>query len=238
MAHEYTLIVTFCFLNLKGGSTLENIKEITLQQNQHDLYQRIGKRGLDIIGSIVLLLICIPLLSFFSVVLLLFSGRPIFFKQTRSGYYNNPFIIWKFRTMQLEPEESSSHQYDWVGEVPKDFSFEKPEHMNVTALGKIYRKYSIDEIPQIWNVLKGDMSFVGPRPEIVEITNHYSSEQKKRLLVKPGITGYAQVRGRSNITHGEKVAHDLYYVQNVSLFLDVKIIIRTILMVVTGKGAC
>lgn len=216
---------------------MESLKDITLQQSNRYLYQRFGKRIADLIGSILLLVICIPLLFLFSIILLLFSGSPIFFKQVRSGLNNVPFTIWKFRTMQMESEESSSHQYEWQHEVPKDFSFAKPEHLNVTALGKIYRKFSIDEIPQLWNVLKGDMSFVGPRPEIVEITNHYSIEQKKRLLVKPGITGYAQVNGRSKITHGEKVLHDLYYVQNCSFLLDVKIVIRTILIVITGKGA-
>lgn len=216
---------------------MESIKEITLQQANHYLYRRIGKRSLDIIGSIVLLIICIPLLFLFFSILFISSGSPVIFKQIRSGLYNIPFTIWKFRTMQMETVESSSHQYDWENGVPKDFSFAKPEHLNITTLGKTYRKYSIDEIPQLWNVLKGDMSFVGPRPEIVEITNHYSIEQKKRLLVKPGITGYAQVHGRSTITHGEKIVRDLYYVQHYSFLLDVKIVIRTILIVITGKGA-
>ncbi|WP_391123244.1 sugar transferase [Psychrobacillus sp. L3] len=213
------------------------MKDIILQQTNHDFYHRVGKRSVDIIGSISILFICVPMLLFFSIILFLFSGRPIFFKQVRSGLNNVPFLIWKFRTMQIESEESSSHQYEWKNEVPKDFSFAKPVHLNVTALGRIYRKFSIDEIPQLWNVLKGDMSFVGPRPEMVEITYYYSKEQQKRLLVKPGITGYAQVHGRSNIMHGEKIARDMYYVQNCSFLLDIKIVIRTILIVITGKGA-
>ncbi|MFF2755769.1 sugar transferase [Psychrobacillus sp. NPDC058041] len=216
---------------------MESLKDITLQQNNRFLYQRYGKRIADIVGSVLLIVFFIPLIFLFSIILLLFTGRPVFFKQFRSGLNNVPFMIWKFRTMQIESEESSSHQYEWQHEVPKDFSFAKPEHLNVTALGKIYRKFSIDEIPQLWNVLKGDMSFVGPRPEMIEITNHYSTEQKKRLLVKPGITGYAQVHGRSNITHGEKILRDLYYVQNCSFLLDLKIVIRTIVIVITGKGA-
>lgn len=139
--------------------------------------------------------------------------------------------------MQPTILESSNHQYEWESEVPEDFYFDKPGHLRITQLGKIYRKYSIDEIPQLWNVLKGDMSIVGPRPEIIEITKHYSWDQKKRLLVKPGITGYAQVNGRSTITHGEKVTHDLYYVKNCSFSLDLKILFRTLVIVVTGKGA-
>ncbi|WP_338101360.1 sugar transferase [Psychrobacillus vulpis] len=208
-----------------------------LRDSKHYLYHRIGKRIADIVGSFSLLLICIPLILLFSIILFIFSGRPIFFTQTRAGLHNTSFTIWKFRTMETKTLDFNGHQYKWQGGVPKDFSFAKPSHLNVTKVGKIYRKYSIDEIPQLWNVLKGDMSFVGPRPEIIEITNHYSEEQKKRLQVKPGITGYAQVHGRSSITHGEKIAHDLYYVKNYSLLLDLKIIIQTGKLVITGKGA-
>lgn len=207
------------------------------QQTNRYIYHRFGKRIVDVVVSVSILAIYIPILVLFSIILFLFSGGPIFFTQIRAGLNNTPFTIWKFRTMQPTIEESSSHQYDWEGGVPKDFSFTKPEHLNITQLGKIYRKFSIDEIPQLWNVIKGDMSFVGPRPEMLEITKHYSAEQKSRLLVKPGLTGYAQIQGRSNITHGEKVNHDLYYVQHCSFLLDLKIILRTILIVITGKGA-
>ncbi|KQL33379.1 sugar transferase [Psychrobacillus sp. FJAT-21963] len=213
------------------------MKRYDVVNSKRFLYQRIGKRIADVVGSSSLLLICIPLILLFSIILFIFSGRPIFFTQTRAGLYNTPFTILKFRTMESTTLESKSHQYEWQGNVPKDFFFEKPKHLNVTKVGEIYRKYSIDEIPQLWNVLNGDMSFVGPRPEIIEITNHYSEEQKKRLQVRPGITGYAQVNGRSTITHGEKIAYDLYYVKNYSFLLDLKIIIQTVKLVITGKGA-
>jgi lipopolysaccharide/colanic/teichoic acid biosynthesis glycosyltransferase len=216
---------------------LEDIKDFVKQQSTHYLYHRIGKRTADIIASSSLLLLCFPLFLIFAAVLFCFSGRPILFKQLRTGRNNKPFTIWKFRTMQLTVLESGIHQYEWESGVPQDFSFAKPSHQKVTRLGSFYRKYSIDEIPQLWNVLKGDMSIVGPRPEIIEITKHYSWDQKKRLLVKPGITGYAQVNGRSSITHGEKIVHDLYYVKNCSFSLDLKIVFRTLVIVVTGKGA-
>ncbi|WP_336498134.1 sugar transferase [Psychrobacillus sp. FJAT-51614] len=208
-----------------------------LRTSKHYLYHRIGKRIADVVGSSSLLLIFMPLIFLFAIILFILSGKPIFFVQIRTGLHNVPFTIWKFRTMESSTLESNSHQYNWQGGVPNDFSFAKPRHLNVTRVGKIYRKYSIDEIPQLWNVLKGDMSLVGPRPEIIEITNHYSEEQKKRLQVRPGITGYAQVHGRSSITHGEKIAHDLYYVENYSFLLDLKIIIQTVVLVITGKGA-
>jgi len=216
---------------------LENIKDDMLQPSTHYLYHRLGKRAADIIASTLLLILCIPLLLFFAIILFLLSGRPILFTQIRTGLHNKPFLIWKFRTMNTTKQEMKSHQYDWKNEVPTDFSFTKPIHLHVTRIGKIYRKFSIDEIPQLWNVLKGDMSFVGPRPEIIEITNHYSEEQKKRLRVRPGITGYAQVNGRSEISHGKKMELDQYYVDNYSFALDVKIIASTILIVIRGKGA-
>ena len=216
---------------------MKNDNDGKIKKPIHYLYHRIGKRIADIIASFALLIIFLPLLLLFAAILLCFSGRPIFFWQPRTGLRNKPFKIWKFRTMQPIILESSSHQYKWENEVPYDFSFAKPDHLEVTRIGKIYRKYSIDEIPQLWNVIKGDMSFVGPRPEIIEITSHYSPKQEKRLLVKPGITGYAQVNGRSSISHGEKIEYDLYYVKNYSFFLDLKIVFRTILIVITGKGA-
>lgn len=216
---------------------MEDLKDFEQQQSTYYLYHRIGKRTADIIASFSLLLLCFPLFLVFAAILFCFSGRPILFKQLRTGRNNKPFTIWKFRTMQLTVLESSIHQYEWESEVPQDFVFAKPVNLRITRLGSFYRKYSIDEIPQLWNVLKGDMSFVGPRPEIIEITKHYSWDQKKRLLVKPGITGYAQVNGRSAITHGEKIFHDLYYVKNCSFSLDLKIIFLTLVIVVTGKGA-
>lgn len=213
------------------------MKDITLLETTDNFYCRFGKRTTDIIASFILLILLAPLLLIFSLLVLLLSGRPIFFKQIRTGIYDTSFKIWKFRTMQPITDESSSHQYDWEHEVPKDFSFEKPTQQEVTRIGKIYRKYSIDEIPQLWNVLKGDMSFVGPRPEMVEITKHYSEEQKRRLKVRPGITGYAQVNGRSEISHGKKMELDQYYVEHCSLTFDLKIAIHTILLVTRGKGA-
>jgi len=216
---------------------VEDTNHALYQQDTQLFYQRYGKRTVDVLGSSLLLFFLSPTIIVFSLILFIFSGGPIIYKQSRAGLQNRPFIIWKFRTMQTEIVESSSHQYEWEGEVPQDFSFTTPPTLSITKLGKLYRKYSIDEIPQLWNVFKGEMSFVGPRPEIIEITNHYSPTQKNRLLVKPGITGYAQINGRSAITHGEKILFDLYYVKHCSMLLDLKIVIRTIFIVVTGKGA-
>src|SRR5699024_2233652 len=111
---------------------------------------------------------------------------------------------------------SKGKVYDWKNGVPDDFVFKTGsiDNPNITRVGQFIRKYSLDELPQFFNVLKGDMSVVGPRPEIIDITKCYNSEQKRRLAVKPGITGWAQANGRSDMNHGEKIRHDLYYVNN------------------------
>lgn len=198
------------------------------------LLKRIG----DIFVSFLLLLCLSPFILLFSMAILLFSGRPIFFKQTRTGKHNKLFTIWKFRTMEecLDPEET--HNYNWVDGVPDEFVFESPPHQRITKIGKIYRKLSIDELPQLFNVLRGDMSLVGPRPEIPQITQLYNRSQSMRLRMKPGITGYAQVNGRSIINHGKKMNYDQIYIENYSFALDVKIVIKTIGLVIRGKGAC
>ena len=195
------------------------------------------KRIIDIVVSFILLLCLSPFLLLFSIGILIFSGRPILFKQNRTGKNNQPFTIWKFRTMQKCPNPGEAHNYQWSDGVPNDFLFETPSQQKVTRIGKIYRKRSIDELPQLVNVLRGDMSLIGPRPEIPEITRLYSRYQAMRLKVKPGMTGYAQINGRSVSNHGMKIEYDLYYIENQSNWLDVKIFFRTIGLVIRGKGA-
>lgn len=152
-----------------------------------------------------------------------------------------PFQIYKFRSMKISNNNStqSKSPYDWEDGVPDDFIFKstKDFHPSVTNIGRIIRKYSLDELPQFLNVLKGDMSVVGPRPEITDITKCYNSHQTNRLLVKPGITGWAQVNGRSEIPHGEKIKFDLFYVNNQSLILDLKIMFLTAIQALVAKDA-
>lgn len=206
-------------------------------KSQVNIYA-ICKRIVDISISFVLLICLSPFMLFFSIAILIFSGRPIFFKQTRTGKHNKVFTIWKFRTMDkcLDPEET--HNYNWNDGVPDDFLFESPANQRITKIGKIYRKLSIDELPQLLNVLRGDMCLVGPRPEIPKITQLYNRTQSMRLRVRPGITGHAQVNGRSIINHGKKMEYDHFYIENRSFTLDMQIIIKTIGLVIRGKGAC
>jgi len=203
--------------------------------NSNNTYLKV-KRTLDMIMGVVLFILFFPIMLVVGTLILIFNKRPILFLQQRTGQFNQKFTIIKFRTME-KCDDSKIHQYKWDGQVPEDFVFKTPDSLQVTKLGAILRKYSLDELPQIINVIKGDMSFVGPRPEILNITKFYNEVQKRRLLVKPGITGYAQVRGRSDINYGMKIKYDLYYVNHVSFFFDFKIICKTILQVLRGKGA-
>ncbi|WP_413058555.1 sugar transferase [Sporosarcina sp. 179-K 3D1 HS] len=195
------------------------------------------KRVFDIVGSLSLILCFLPLFIILPILIILFSGRPVFFIQTRTGIHNTRFKILKFRTMKVSVHNEERHAYDWEVGVPDEFLFKGDTDSAVTPIGRILRKYSLDELPQLVNVLLGTMSLVGPRPEIPQITDHYDEHQAKRLFVKPGLTGYAQVNGRSEINHGQKIKFDRYYVENCSLWLDIRIIFATVLYVLKGKGA-
>lgn len=204
--------------------------------------QLIIKRLLDIALSLFALIVLIPVFALLAILIVKEDGGPVFFRQQRSGKDDSVFGMYKLRSMKRKQsieDKSGGRDYDWENGVPDDFVFKTDAVDNplITKVGRFIRKYSLDELPQFINVLKGDMSIVGPRPEIIEITRCYRSEQRKRLSVKPGITGWAQVNGRSEMNHGEKIKHDLYYVRNFSLGFDLKILFKTIMQVVSGKGA-
>lgn len=199
-----------------------------------DLYR---KRMFDIVASLFFLFCSTPIFLVLPVLIVVSSGRPVFFTQKRTGRNNQAFTIIKFRSMKQASDNRNIHIYDWKDGVPDDFVFKSDFDSNVTTVGKFLRKYSLDEVPQLINVLIGNMSMVGPRPEIPEITKCYSPKQSKRLLVKPGMTGYAQINGRSEITHGQKIEYDLYYVCNRTFLLDMKILLATVKLVIMGKGA-
>lgn len=212
-----------------------------LSMNQHRIYQ-VAKRTFDIGGSIAGIIALAPVLAVVAYKVKKEDNGPVFFIQKRSGQDNVPFDIYKFRSMKVGNKiigDSESPYEKWTDKVPDDFVFKTAEgnNPNITQIGRFIRKSSIDELPQLFNVLKGDMSLIGPRPEIVEITSRYDAEQLRRLEVKPGITGWAQVNGRSDINHGQKIKYDIYYVDHQSLALDVKILWMTIVQVIGGKGS-
>jgi len=183
--------------------------------------QKIIKRIMDIFGSLLGFAILSPLFLIIPVIIKLNSKGLIFFKQNRPGENEKIFSLYKFRTMK----ELKDEHRDLI-----------PEGDRITKIGRFLRRLSLDEIPELWNVLKGDMSLVGPRPLLVEYLERYTPEQARRHEVKPGITGWAQVNGRNAITWEEKFKYDVWYVDNWSLWLDIKIIFITIFKVIKGEG--
>ncbi|WP_455756630.1 undecaprenyl phosphate N,N'-diacetylbacillosamine 1-phosphate transferase [Sulfurimonas sp.] len=175
------------------------------------------KRLFDFILALFLVVIFSPLYIIVSVLILLKMGSPILFRQQRPGLNEKIFGIYKFRTMTNEKDEN--------GEL-------LPDENRLIGIGKFIRSTSLDELPQIFNVLKGEMSFVGPRPLLIEYLPLYNEIQSKRHNVKPGITGWAQVNGRNAISWEQKFDYDVWYVQNQSFFLDMKILWITFLKVI------
>ena len=177
------------------------------------MYRSFIKPGFDF--CFAFLIICITLPLFFILGFLLFlqnSGTPLF-SQVRPGLKEKPFTIYKLKTMQ---------------DTRDDQGVLLPDNQRITPLGKIIRKLSLDELPQFWNVLKGDMSFVGPRPLLPEYLPLYTKKQKNRHNLKPGITGLAQVKGRNTISWQQKFEYDLWYIENQSFILDLKILLFTV----------
>lgn len=183
------------------------------------MYKNFIKRIFDILFSLVLLIILLPLFLIISLFIKLEDGGPVFYKQKRIGYKNKIFTILKFRSMNVmnEKDELTVNQSS-----------------RVTKIGNFIRKSSLDELPQLFNILKGDMSFIGPRPWTTDLLPYYSSEQIKRHDVKPGITGLAQVHGRNCINILERINYDLEYIKSVTFINDFKIVLKTIQLLFTA----
>jgi lipopolysaccharide/colanic/teichoic acid biosynthesis glycosyltransferase len=170
-----------------------------------------------------------------AVVILVDSGRPILFAQRRAGLDGKPFRMLKFRTMVADAEDRLPQlvSFDALDEP----MFKLPDDPRVTRVGRLLRRASLDELPQLWNVLRGDMSLVGPRPEQVEIVEKYTPSERSRLVVKPGITGPMQVYGRGQLTFEERLAVERDYIENLSLARDARLLALTVTPVFTGRGA-
>ena len=179
------------------------------------------KRTFDLIISILLLAVFLIPMTFIAILIFVSMGTPILFKQQRPGLYGEPFSIYKFRTMTNETDSDGTLL---------------PNEERITFLGRVMRKLSLDELPQLFNVLKGDLSLVGPRPLLMEYMPLYNKEQIRRHNVRPGITGWAQVNGRNNISWEERFKLDVWYVDNQSFLLDIKILILTVLKVLKREN--
>ncbi len=184
-------------------------------------HSRLIKSLLDQVVAALTLLVLSPLILIVAIAIYFRLGRPVLFTQPRPGKNGHIFTFYKFRTMTNERDKEGNLL---------------PDEKRLTSFGQFLRKTSLDELPQLWNVLKGDMSFVGPRPLIVRYLDRYSSEQARRHEVKPGITGLAQIKGRNAISWEEKFKLDIWYVDNWSLWLDLKIIFLTVFKVLQQEG--
>ena len=182
---------------------------------------RITKRLFDIVVAGASLIMLAPILLLVAILIRTKLGKPIFYRQTRPGLRGKPFEILKFRSM-LEA-------YDENG-VPL------PNDQRMTSFGRFLRSASLDELPELWNILKGDMSIVGPRPLLMEYIPLYSEQQRRRHDVPPGLTGWSQINGRNAISWEEKFELDVWYVQNASFLLDLKIIVMTVIKVLRRDG--
>ena len=216
-------------------SNVEGLPLLHLEQPVFSGVSRVTKRLLDLVLSVIGLIVISPFLLVVALMIKFYDRGSIFYTQKRIGQNNKEFSVYKFRTMY---EGSHEQRGKVMAETNKDPRLAKdPQDPRVTKPGLFLRRWSIDEIPQIINVLKGEMSLVGPRPPLAEEVNQYEKSERRRLLVKPGLTGLWQVSGRSELDWEDAVRLDLYYVENWSLTLDILIIIRTAAAVWRGEGA-
>jgi lipopolysaccharide/colanic/teichoic acid biosynthesis glycosyltransferase len=184
-------------------------------------YRKVGKRLLDLSLAIPALLVLAPVAVAIGIAARVKLGTPVLFRQRRPGRDDEMFELIKFRTMTDERDESGKPL---------------PDEQRLSPFGDRLRRTSLDELPTLWNVVRGDMSLIGPRPLLVQYLDRYTPEQRRRHEVAPGITGWAQVNGRNAITWEEKFAHDLWYVENVSLRTDLAILFRTLAQVLGQRG--
>jgi sugar transferase EpsL len=180
------------------------------------------RRLIDVVGAGILTVLLSPVLGALAAAIRFTMGSPVFFRQLRPGYKGEPFEVVKFRTMK--------DAVDGGGDP-------LPDEERLTRLGIFMRQLSLDELPQLWNILRGDMSFIGPRPLLMEFLKWYTPEQMRRHDVKPGVTGWAQVQGRHAILFSKRLELDVWYVDHRSLGLDLKILGLTLLKVLSMRGA-
>ena len=182
---------------------------------------RVAKRALDVVGAGTALVLAAPVMAVTAVAVAAELGRPVLFRQVRPGQHGEPFAMFKFRTMRDATDQRGRPL---------------PDAERLTPLGQFLRAASLDELPELWNVLRGEMSLVGPRPLLMQYLPLYSRDQARRHDVKPGITGWAQIHGRNSLSWDEKFALDVWYVDHASVWLDLRILVRTVRAVLQKDG--
>ncbi|WP_406693545.1 sugar transferase [Singulisphaera sp. Ch08] len=194
-----------------------------------------SKRALDITASLTFLLLLLPLYILIGVGVKLGSSGPVFFRQKRLGRGGKVFWCYKFRTMVPDAEALLAHCSDLLARF--DENYKLTDDPRVTRLGAFLRKTSLDEIPQLWNVLRGEMSLIGPRPIVVPELSRYGDDGARLLSVKPGLGGIWQVSGRSDTSYAQRIMMDMKYIESRSFWFDLRLLIATALVVIKGRGA-
>ena len=179
------------------------------------------RRAADVLAALVGLVVAAPILAAAAIAIRVTMGRPVLFRQTRSGLHGTEFTVLKLRTMRDAKPHEVDHTYDAD---------------RLTRLGAFLRATSIDELPQLWNVLRGEMSLIGPRPTLPEQVAHYTPRQRRRLEIRPGLTGWAQVHGRNLLSWPERIELDLWYIDHRSLWIDLRIVARTVARLLRPEG--
>ena len=198
-------------------------------------WQRSAKRVLDVVGSLVGLVVLFPVLALAALLVKMTSPGPVMYRQERVGLHGRQFRVWKFRSMSCGSDQRVAQlMAEHGGYVP---FYKMREDPRITPVGRFLRRSSIDELPQLINVLKGEMSLIGPRPQVPAEVDQYAPEHHRRLLVRPGITGLWQVSGRSDVPRHVAVLLDLHYVDTWSLQGDLRILLKTAKAVATARGA-
>jgi len=210
--------------------SVENFAGIPLISLRYDMLaagQRFAKRIFDVVGALILLIVSLPFMLITAAAIKMDSKGPVIFRQVRVGERGKLFMMYKFRTMIWDAESKITYtEYYKHADDPR-----------VTRVGRWLRRLSIDEIPQFFNVLKGDMTLVGPRPELPQIVQFYSPWQRKRFEVPQGITGWWQINGRADRPMYDAIDYDVFYIRNYSIWLDLQILLRTPLALLSGRGA-
>jgi exopolysaccharide biosynthesis polyprenyl glycosylphosphotransferase len=194
------------------------------------------KRLIDVTGSIFLLIVVSPIFALIALLIRLDSPGPVLFRQTRMGKWATPFQMYKFRSMYIDAEARKA-ALAGSNEMKGGVTFKLKRDPRITRVGRYIRRASIDELPQLWNVLKGDMSLVGPRPPVPSEVSRYTLSDRRRLEVKPGITCIWQVSGRSDIPFEQQVELDSAYIESQSVWMDIRLLLKTIPAVLLGRGA-
>jgi len=231
-------VIPRLFEALSGFDTIDNVQSIplvTLQNSKQASWKLAVKRLIDILGSVCILILSTPFLITIGIIIKLDSKGPVFFKQKRCGKNGKRFSMLKFRSMIIDAE--SKQEELLKKNEASGLVFKMKDDPRITKIGKFLRKYSLDEFPQFFNVLKGDMSLVGPRPPLPAEVSDYNDWYGQRLSVKPGMTGMWQINGRSDLSFEEMVKLDVEYITNWSLWLDVVLLLRTIPAVINRRGA-